>query len=106
VSVDSTATNQLLDNIVAAFSGSLSTSTLTPAQIEAMTVPAIAGVTQTSLDGIPVTAQDAAAQAVQAIYPSVSTFDSSTAAYLPAMESSALVTSHPVQAHPIVSVGS
>jgi hypothetical protein len=127
LSYDSTDTSQLLSNIVAAYSGAPSSlnvgSTINPGSLDTsqlLSVPAIAGVTQSATGNIPLTAADAIAQAELALSPSTSSaiygpVDTTPApAYVPlnlstflaSMESSAGVSSHPVTAHPIVSIGS
>ena len=142
---DATDTAHMLSDIVASYSGAPSSSLgsptlgsygdaaafnvgsaasldLTPAQLSTITVPAIAGVTQTATGNIPVSAADAIAQAELALSPSTSspiygpidTPPAPTISYVPlnlssflgSMQSSPGVSSHPVTAHPIVSTGS
>jgi hypothetical protein len=96
-SVDTSDANQLIANIVAAFSqpstpldlgGATPTlSSITPEQLAAMSIPAIAGTVQQATGNIPTTAQDAAAQAMLSIAPNL---------YNYAMDSNTANTSHPV----------
>jgi hypothetical protein len=155
-SYDSTDTAHMLSDIVAHYSGAPSSSfdlsafdvgsfgsaaafnvgsagSLTPgppSTLSAITVPAIAGVTQTATGNIPVSAADAIAQAELALSPSSSssiyapidtaapgTFDPAHPpaqdnpvyyalnSFLASMQSGPLVSSHHVDAHPIVSSG-
>jgi type II secretory pathway pseudopilin PulG len=105
--IDSTSVNHLLSDVVAAFSGGGDVHpSFSPQELEALSVPAITGVAQTALSGVPVTAQDAAAQAMLAITPAITTASSSSAAFPDAMLSSIYVSSHPVQPHPITHTGS
>jgi type II secretory pathway pseudopilin PulG len=102
--IDSTDVNNLLSNVVGAFSGSPGiTSSFTPAQLAALQIPDTAGVSQTALAGVPVTAQDAMTQALLAVTPAITTDQSTSAAFPSSMLSSASVSSHPVDAHPITS---
>lgn len=127
-SYDSTSQQQLLSNIVAAFPA-ISASSADPAALDLMTIPTIgSGVTQSSLNGIPLTAQEAAAQSLITSDPTLSTvpvftynggelpvgiaagslpvsIGVSTANFPPSMQSNWQVSSHPVTAHPIVSIG-
>lgn len=121
---DSTDVNNLLSEVVAAYSTpatapanstssatssdlpAISLATITPAQLAAMQIPTYTGTVQTATGNIPLTAEDATAQAMLAISPSLSTFQTDSATYLPSMVSSAAVSSHPVTAHPIVGTGS
>jgi hypothetical protein len=107
---DSTDTSHLLSDIVAEYGAPVTPLNLAVDQFNAVTLPALAGVTQTATGNIPVTAGEALAQAEAAISPSSPSYDliptiAPTSSFLDSMVSSPLVTSHPVQAHPIVSVG-
>jgi hypothetical protein len=105
--VDTSEANQLIANIVAAYTptpatassldlgGPLDLASITPEQLAAMTIPAITGTVQTATGNIPTTAQDAAAQAMLAVAPTLYNF---------AMDSSDQVSSHPVDAHPTLPV--
>jgi hypothetical protein len=148
-SYDSTDTAHMLSDIVAHYSGAPSSSfdlsafdvgsfgsaaafnvgsagSLTPgpaSTLSAITVPAIAGVTQTATGNIPVSAADAIAQAELALSPSTSSpiyapLDTPPQAgganyyvplnfssFLASLQSSASLSSHPVTAHPIVGIG-
>lgn len=104
--VDSTDINQLLGSIIQAFGGNLASSQATPAELSTLQIPSVTGVQETALSGVPVTAQQAAAQAILTAAPSITTLTSDSAAYPIAMQTGAGVSSHPVTAHPIVTTGS
>jgi hypothetical protein len=98
-SIDSSDINDLMSQIINDFAGSITSSTATPQTVASMIIPTWTGVTSNDLSGIPVTAQQAAAAAQ-----SMTAY--STAGSFPAsLESSSTLSSHPVQAHPIVSTG-
>lgn len=99
---DTTDINKLLGQIIDDYAGPLMPSSTT-SSVASMTIPTIAGLGASDLSGIPITA---AAAAADAAVPAITTIDN-TAAYYPSnMESSWSVSSHPVQAHPIVTSGS
>jgi hypothetical protein len=117
-SYDSTATQHVLESIVAAFPA-ISAATADPGALELMQIPTIgSGVTQSSLNGIPLTAQEAAAQSLITSDPTTTTvpvffaggsgsnfnIGIGTASYSPSMETNWRVSSHPVTPHPIVTV--
>lgn len=104
--IDATDINQVIGNIVNSFSGALTSSDASSSDLAKLQIPAITGVATTALSGIPVTAQDAAAQAILTAAPTITTLDSSTAAYPLEMVTGKHVSSHPVTAHPIVTSGS
>ena len=100
--IDSTDIDTLLNNIIAGFAPSITSQGATPETVASMTIPTIAGVQASALTGIPLTAQDAAAEAA---VPAITTSYSTLANFPSSMTTGSTVTSHPVTSHPIVTQG-
>ena len=99
-SIDATDANDLLAGIIADFAGSITSQSSNPQTVASMTIPTLTGIGASDVSDIPVTAGQANAGAAASLSPGPTTIVNSTA--IAPMQSSALVSSHPVAEHPAV----